>query len=74
MPSIVFAPHIPLTPLWVLIGVAILFTGYGFAIRARGAWARGLAFLALVLVLANPLMVRENREPLSDVAVIVVDH
>jgi hypothetical protein len=74
MPSIVFAPHIPLTPFWVLIAVAILFVAYGFAVGARGAWARGIAFAALILVLANPLMVRENREPLSDVAVIVVDH
>ncbi len=74
MPTIVFAPHIPLTFLWVLIGASALFVAYGFFARARGAWARGLAFAALILALANPLMVRENREPLSDVAVIVVDH
>jgi hypothetical protein len=74
MPTIVFAPHIPLPLLWGLIGFAIVFVGYAFFAGARGAWARGLAFLALILVLAGPLMVRENREPLTDVAVIVIDH
>ena len=74
IPTIVFAPHIPLPLLWGLVALAVLFVGYGFFARARGAWARGLAFLALILALANPLMVHENREPLSDVAVIVVDH
>jgi hypothetical protein len=72
--SIVFAPHIPATLLGVIIAIAVLFAAYGFAIGARGTWARGLAFLALILALANPLMVRENREPLNDVAVVVVDH
>jgi hypothetical protein len=72
--SIVFAPHIPTALLGVVIAIAILFVAYGFVIGARGSWARGLALLALVLALANPLMVRENREPLSDVAAIVVDH
>jgi hypothetical protein len=73
MPTIVFAPHISLTLLWLLIVASALFTGYGFAVGARGAWARALAFAALLLVLANPLVVHENREPLSDVAVIVLD-
>jgi len=73
IPTIAFAPHVPLTVLWVVMGLAALFVAYGFVARARGAWARGLAFLALILALANPLIVHENREPLSDVAVIVVD-
>ena len=72
--TIIFAPHIPPALLGILIGAALLFTLYGFAIGARGTWARGFAFTALGLALANPLIVRENREPLSDVAVIVVDH
>jgi len=73
MPSIAFAPPIPLALLWAVIGAAALLAGYAFAARARGAWARTLALAALILVLAHPMIVRENREPLSDVAVIVVD-
>ena len=72
--SIVFAPHIPPALLGIVIAFAVVFIAYGFIMGARGTWARGLAFLALILALANPLMVRENREPLSDVAAIVVDH
>lgn len=74
MGTIGFAPHIPLPLLWGVIAIALLFTAYGFFARARGSWARGLAFLALVLALANPLLIREHREPLRDVAVVVVDH
>jgi len=71
--TIDFAPHIPLVYLWVLIVAAVLLTLYAFIRRARGAWARGLAFAAALLALANPLIVHEKREPLIDVAAIVLD-
>jgi hypothetical protein len=73
MPEIVFAPHVPPTLLWLLVAAAALFTAYGFFMGARGAWARALAFAALLFVISNPLIVHESREPLSDVAVIVFD-
>jgi hypothetical protein len=72
--SIVFAPQIPALVLGILAGAAVIVLVYGFAMGARGTWARALAMAALLLALANPLMVRENREPLRDVAVVVVDH
>ncbi|HVU21634.1 MAG TPA: hypothetical protein VHE09_12960 [Rhizomicrobium sp.] len=71
--TIDFAPFVPLTILWAIIAVAAVLTIYGFVRRARGAWARGLAFAALILAIANPLLVHEKREPLSDVAVLVID-
>jgi hypothetical protein len=71
--TIDFAPHVPLIALWVLVGAASLVTLYALLRRARGAWARGLAFAVLILAIANPLIVHEKREPLSDVAVIVMD-
>ena len=74
MHALAFAPHIAPGLLWALIAVAFLLTGYAFFVRARGAWARALAFLVLILALANPLIVRQSREPLSDVVAIVVDH
>lgn len=74
MGSLAFAPHIAPALLWALIAVAALLTCYAFFMRARGAWARTLALLVLILALANPLIVRQSREPLSDVAVILVDH
>ncbi len=71
--TIDFAPHIPLVYLWALIAVAALLTFYAFIRGARGAWARGLAFAAALLALANPLIVHERREPLTDIAAIVID-
>lgn len=72
--SIDFAPHVPLVLFWGLAGLAALFAILSFAIGARGAWARALALIAVILALANPLIVRETREPLSDVVALVVDH
>jgi len=71
--TIDFAPHVPLVYLWILIAAAVLLTLYAFIRRARGTWARGLAFAAALLALANPLIVHEKREPLTDVAAIVLD-
>ena len=49
-----------------LAGVAMVKGGSGWALRA-------LALAVLVAALANPLAVREEHEPLRDVALIVVD-
>ena len=74
MDSIAFAPHVSPPLLWTLIAVAALLTGYALFMRARGAWARALALLVLILAIANPLAVRQSREPLSDVVALVLDH
>ena len=68
MTRLAFAPVIPLTALWVLIALALAITLYGFAARAKGAWARGLAFAVLLFALAGPLLVKEKHAPLDDVA------
>jgi len=41
--------------------------------RARGAGWRALAFALLVLALANPSLVKEQRQPLDDIALVVID-
>ena len=71
--TIDFAPHVPLIALWALIAVSVLLAAYSLFRRAKGAWARALAFAALIVALANPLIVHERREPLQDVAVVVLD-
>ena len=73
MTRLAFAPVLPLSILTVLIALALLVTLYGFATRARGAWARGLAFTVLLFALAGPMLVKEKHAPLADVAVIVTD-
>ncbi|MFO1248507.1 MAG: hypothetical protein U1E93_09880 [Alphaproteobacteria bacterium] len=73
MTRLAFAPVIPVSLLTALAIVALLLTAYAFYMRARGAWARGLAFAVLIFALAGPLLVKEKRAPLPDVAVIVTD-
>lgn len=71
--TIDFAPHIPLSLLWLAVAMSALLTAYAIFAGARGAWARALVFAATILALANPLIVHETREPLGDVAAIIVD-
>ena len=73
MTRLAFAPVIPLSLLTALAVIAVLITAYAFFMRARGAWARGLAFAVLLFALSGPLLVREKHAPLPDVAVIVTD-
>src|ERR1700760_660692 len=73
MTRIAFAPVIPVEWLTALIVIAVLITAYGLYMRARGAWARGLAFAVLLFALAGPLLVKEKHAPLDDVAVLVTD-
>src|SRR6266404_164995 len=73
MTRLAFAPVIPFEALTVLIALALLITLYGLVQRAKGAWARGLAFAVLLFALAGPLLVKEKHAPLPDVAVIVTD-
>jgi hypothetical protein len=72
--AIDFAPHIPLAVLWLLAGLAAALVAYAFLMRARGAWARTIAFAIVLLALANPLIVHETREALPDVMALIVDH
>jgi hypothetical protein len=72
--TISFAPYIPLWLLWTATALCAVLLIYAFLRGARGAWARAIAFAVLILALANPLIVHETREPLPDVAAIIVDH
>jgi hypothetical protein len=71
--SIALSPLLPWAVLGPLFAVAALLALFGLIRRARGAAWRTLALAVLALVLANPSLVREQREPIKDVAVIVVD-
>jgi hypothetical protein len=71
--SIAFAPLIGTEILWAVIAAACLFATILFLSRSRGATVRALALALLVLALANPSFTREDRDPLTSVAVVVVD-
>jgi hypothetical protein len=71
--GIVFSP---LVPEWALWGLAALLALAAIAAAARGmkGWIwRALAGAAIVAALANPALVRELREPLADIALVIRD-
>src|ERR671934_2673247 len=71
--GIAFAPIVPIEVLWAAIAAAVLIAALLLIGRSRGAVVRIGALACLVLALANPSFTREDREPLSSVAVVVVD-
>ena len=68
-----FSPLLPMPVLIAAAIVSVIVIWLGFAGRARGATLRAVTVATLLLALANPALVEEQREPLKDVAVIVVD-
>ena len=71
--SIVLAPLIPWPVIAAIGALALLVVGLALFKRARGVVWRELALGILVLALLNPSLKQEEREPLSDIAIIVVD-
>ncbi|HZR75397.1 hypothetical protein [Bradyrhizobium sp.] len=71
--GIAFTPLIPSLVLWTALVAIVMIAALLFIGRPRGAWVRLLALGLLLLALANPSFTREEREPLSSVAAVVVD-
>ncbi len=73
MTTLALAPLLPWPVLVPVLALALVLVVYALVRRARGAWWRLAGFSALALVLLNPSMVSETREPVRDVAAVVVD-
>ncbi|MGE0737044.1 MAG: hypothetical protein AB7G15_04010 [Alphaproteobacteria bacterium] len=71
--TIAFAPLLPWLVLAGFAVAALAAIVAGLFLGARGLFWRTVAIALLWLILANPSLVIENRDPLKDVAVIVVD-
>ena len=71
--GVAFAPLIGGPLLWAAIALAGVGALLLLVTRSRGAVVRTLALALLVLALANPSFTREDRDPLSSIAVVVVD-
>ncbi len=71
--DVIFDPLVPMLPLVaiaVIIGALLLFA----VIRGLpGWWLRGLAAVVVLVALLNPSLQDEDREPLSDIVILVVD-
>lgn len=68
-----FAPLIPSYLLWGLAVVLALVAGFALYRRAPGAIWRALAFLMILIALANPTSVREDRQARPDKLLVVQD-
>lgn len=71
--GIAFDPLIS-TPLLIAAGIAAIAVALLLLVsRSRSAVIRSFAFAAAFLALANPSFTREDREPLTSIATVVID-
>ena len=68
-----FNPLVPASIVWAAVAVAFVISLLIVFGRSRGALVRTIALALFVLALANPSITREDRDPLTSVAVVVVD-
>jgi len=71
--GLAFSPLVPVYVLWIALAATVVLAGLLALGRTRGALLRVLALALVTLALANPSFTREDREPLTSVAVVVVD-
>lgn len=72
--NLVLSPLLPLWALGALLAVAVVAVAVAAVARSRGTVWRGLVFATLIFALTGPRLVNEERDPLTDVAVVIVDH
>jgi hypothetical protein len=71
--GIAFTPLVPTLVLWLALAAIAVIAGLLLLGRARGAGVRVTALALILLALANPSFTREDREPLTSVAAVVID-
>jgi hypothetical protein len=71
--GIAFSPLVPTYVLWGALAVTLVLALMLVLARSRGAIVRIIALVLFVLALANPSLTREDREPLSSVAAVIID-
>jgi hypothetical protein len=68
-----FAPLLPWPFIWAFAALAVAAISFMLAKRIKGAVLRSLTALVLLATLANPIIRQDERQPLTDIAVAVVD-
>ncbi|MBR0685074.1 hypothetical protein JQ594_04050 [Bradyrhizobium manausense] len=71
--GIAFTPLVPAIVLWIALAAILVIAVVLLLARARGAAVRVTALALFLLALANPSFTREDRDPLTSVAAVVVD-
>jgi hypothetical protein len=71
--GIAFSPLVPTYVLWGALAVTLVLAVMLVLARSRGAAIRIAALALFVLALANPSLTREDRDPLTSVAAVIID-
>ncbi len=71
--NIEFAPFLPWPAIWIFAALAAVAIAAMLLSRVKGAGLRGITAALLLASLANPIIRQDERLPLSDIAVVVVD-
>ena len=71
--SVAFDPLLPWTVLAALGAVGLVLVLLGLRARARGTIWRLGSLVVVLAALANPSLIEEQRKPIADVALVVVD-
>src|SRR5260370_21301771 len=71
--GIAFTPLVPSFVFWIAVAAIVVIAALLLLSRSRGAAVRVAALALILLALANPSFTREDREPLSSVAAVVID-
>lgn len=71
--SLTFQPFLPISWLLFLAGLPACFIMIGLIMRRRGAFLRIMMLSSLTLALLNPMITKEQREPIKSTVGIVID-
>jgi hypothetical protein len=71
--EIIFDPLIPMPVIWAAAALAALGVALALWRGLSGWWLRAVAALALLLAVLNPSIQSEDRRPLDDIVIAVVD-
>jgi hypothetical protein len=71
--NLALAPQLPWIVMGPLMALAAIAVAAAFLGRSRGRWWRLALLTALILALFQPSIVKELRDPVKDVAVVIVD-
>lgn len=72
-PDLVFSPSVPWPVIAIPLGLAMALLLWALIRRARGGVWRAVPLAALALALLDPRLAGEERMPLDDIAVVLVD-
>ena len=71
--SVAFDPLLPWPLLAVLGGIGLVLVLLGLRAGARGTILRLASLAVILLALSNPALIEEQRKPIADVALVVID-